>query len=1079
MANIILYIYRYFAANRKVFFGVFIGLFLITGFFALRIKPEEDISKILPRDRRSDKLNEILRNARFADKLVLIISLRDSIRTAPDSLSAFADSFVYHIKNEFPDLIRAVDDRVNDSLFPDLLSLVTDHLPVFLEPGDYVYMDSIQQAEKLKEILVRDKQTLSSPAGFAMKFFISRDPAGLTYPAIKKLRNLQYDENFDLFDGHIVTRDQRYMLLFIRPTYPANNTGKNTRLLTGIDQIIGRIQQTNFPSVDAFYFGAAAVAAGNAVQLRKDSILTLSATALFLILFISWYFKKKRAPFIILLPVILGALFSLSILYWMKGTISVIALAAGSIVLGIAINYSLHVYNHFRHRRDIREVLRDLTFPLTIGSLTTIGGFFCLQFVRSEILKDLGLFAAFSLIGASLSSLIFLPHLITDTTDAKKPGESSERDSWIRRLAVYHPEKNRWLVGAILILTVVFAFFVNRVGFDQDMMHLNYMPQRLKKAESVLNRINAYGLRSLYLVTEGKNIQEALKNQENVDKKITSLYQEKLIKKYSGVFQLLISDSLQQERIRFWNRYWTLNKQNELINHIGLIADSLGFRNVVRDSVRTMVTKNYKPLDNGETGFLRTAFANDYIMESAGRVSLISLLQVEPSDKKQVFESFSGYPAVTVTDKQYLTSKLLDVVTADFSQIGWMVSILVFGVLLLTYGRIELALVSFIPMIIAFIWILGIMGMAGLQFNIVNIILSALIFGLGDDYSLFIMDGLLQEYKTGKKNLSSYKSSIVLSAITTLAGLGVLIFAKHPALQSIALISITGILSVVLIAQVLIPFLFHFLISGRVSEGRFPWTATGLIKSIFSLCYFAFGSIAVTMIGLLLVKWNPLAKSRTKNLYHRLVSSFTWSVMYIMGNVKKKIINPLGEDFSQPAVIISNHQSFLDILIMTMLYPKVILLTNNWVWNSPLFGKLVQMAGYYPVSRGIENGTGYLEKQIKAGYSIAVFPEGTRSADEHIKRFHKGAFFLAEKLNLDILPVLIHGTGYTMSKGDFLLKDGFISIEYLPRVRTGDYFFGTDYSERAKYHGTVFQEGICPTEKAGRDTPVFPGTTDL
>ena len=72
------------------------------------------------------------------------------------------------------------------------------------------------------------------------------------------------------------------------------------------------------------------------------------------------------------------------------------------------------------------------------------------------------------------------------------------------------------------------------------------------------------------------------------------------------------------------------------------------------------------------------------------------------------------------------------------------------------------------------------MGIAGLQFNIVNIILSALIFGLGDDYSLFIMDGLLQEYKTGKKNLSSYKSSIVLSAITTLAGLGVLIFARHP-----------------------------------------------------------------------------------------------------------------------------------------------------------------------------------------------------------------------------------------------------------------------------------------------------------
>ena len=87
--------------------------------------------------------------------------------------------------------------------------------------------------------------------------------------------------------------------------------------------------------------------------------------------------------------------------------------------------------------------------------------------------------------------------------------------------------------------------------------------------------------------------------------------------------------------------------------------------------------------------------------------------------------------------------------------------------LLITYGRIELARFPLSPFI-AFIWIWGLWE-SGLQFNIVNIILSALIFGLGDDYSLFIMDGLLRD-KTGKRNLSSYKSSIVL-AITTLPGL--------------------------------------------------------------------------------------------------------------------------------------------------------------------------------------------------------------------------------------------------------------------------------------------------------------------
>ncbi len=1057
MANLFLHIYQYFAANRKVFFAVFISLFLITGFFALKIKPEEDISKILPKDRQSEKLNELLQHARFADRLVLMVSLKDSGHRSPELLAAFSDSFATLVRNRYPELIRSVEERINDSLAPQLTDIIIRNLPVFLEADDYSLFDSLDNRQQLKEILSRDIRTLSSPSGFALKSVISRDPVGITYPAFKKIRQLQYDENFDLYDGHIISKEGRYMLVFIGPAYPSNNTGKNSRLLSGIEQTLSSLQSGRFENIETSYFGTVAVAAGNALQLRRDSILTMAITAFFLIFFIAWYFKKKRAPLLILLPVLLGALFSLSLIYWIKGTISVIALAAGSVVLGIAINYSLHVYNHFRHRLDMRVVIEDLSFPLTIGGLTTIGGFLCLQFVQSEILKDLGLFAAFSLIGASLSSLIFLPHLIADPRAGESP-KYAERDSWILRLADYHPEKNRWLLVLIFILTILFGFFVNRVGFDQDMMHMNYMPESLKKSEAVLNHISAYSLQSVYLVTDGSNLEDALKKQEYVNEKIGELQKSSVIKKSTGIFQLLLSDSLQQKRIEYWNRYWTEDKKSRLLRDLKQTGDSLGFSATAFIPLNQLLNNSYHSLTPAETELLRKDFANDYIIEKKNQVSLISLLKVEPQDKKEVYNAFAKTPEVTVIDKQYMTSRLLGIVSADFGQIGWMTSILVFLVLLLTYGRIELALVSFIPMVIAFIWILGIMGMAGLQFNIVNIILSALIFGLGDDYSLFIMDGLLQEYKTGKKNLSSYKSSIVLSAVTTLAGLGVLIFARHPALRSIALISITGILSVVLIAQVLIPFFFQFLITNRVNKGLFPWTASGLFKSVFSLSYFALGSWIVTAIGYFLIKWNPLAGARARFIYHRILSSYTWSVLYIMGNVKKKIINPENEDFSRPCVMIANHQSFLDILVMTMLHPKVILLTNNWVWNSPVFGRLVRMAGYYPVAEGIENSIDYMAKQVEAGYSIAVFPEGTRAADEQIKRFHKGAFFIAEKLELDLLPVLIHGTGYTMSKGDFLLKDGFINIRYLPRIKSGDLYFGVDYTEKAKFLGRYFRQ---------------------
>src|SRR4030095_7053009 len=102
MAKPFLYIYLYFAANRKVFFTILISLFGVTAFFALKIRPEEDISKILPRDRQSEKLNEIVQHAHFADKLVLMISLKDRTLKVPETLAAYSDSFASGLQSQYP-----------------------------------------------------------------------------------------------------------------------------------------------------------------------------------------------------------------------------------------------------------------------------------------------------------------------------------------------------------------------------------------------------------------------------------------------------------------------------------------------------------------------------------------------------------------------------------------------------------------------------------------------------------------------------------------------------------------------------------------------------------------------------------------------------------------------------------------------------------------------------------------------------------------------------------------------------------------------------------------------------------------
>lgn len=1056
MGNFFVAIYNFFERHKAAFWTSAIACFLLVGYFASKIRLEEDITRILPQDKKLDKLQQVFQDSKFADKLILTISQKDTTQEAqPDSLTAFAAEISARAGEQLAPYIKQIQAQAEDGTILDLMQVIQDHLPVFLEPQDYQRIDSLIAPAQLQQTLENNYRTVISPAGLVLKKMIQADPVGISWLGIKKLQQLQYDEQFELYDGYILTRDHRHLMVFITPANPPSATKVNATFLHGMDGLIDSLQQQH-PDISASYFGGTAVSAGNAQQLRQDTLLTQGITVVLLIVLIGLFFKKKRAPLLVMLPVVFGWLFSLAWVYLVKGHISVIALGAGSVVLGIAVNYSLHVFNHYRHLPDIREVIRDLATPMTLGSFTTVGGFLCLQFVKSPMLQDVGLFAAFSLIGAALFSLIFLPHWIVM---GRKPEQVPvHQDNWLDRLSMYRPERNKYLIAGICLLTILFFFTAKKVSFESDMMRMNFMTPELKAAETKLNHINAYTAQSVYVVTEGKNLEAALENSEAILPVIHQLQEKGIVKRYTGVQGLLLSEKEQQVRIARWQKYWTPEKQQQLLAFLRKQGVAAGFSATAFDPFERLLEKPFNVMPPEALEVLRNGTMGDFITEKKGMTSLVTLLKVDPQQKQAVYTALDQQAHTTVLDKQYAANRLVEVIRDEFNSIAWMTSLLVFFALLISYGRIELALITFIPMLVSWVWILGIMGLFGIKFNIVNIILSTFIFGLGDDYSIFTMDGLLQEYKTGKKHLSSFKSSIFLSAITTILGLGVLIFAAHPSLKSIALISIIGIWCVVLISQVLIPFLFNWMITNRVKRGWAPWTFTGWTLSVFSFTYFTLGSFIMTGIGFILLRLNPFNKAKGRYLFHVILSKYTGSVLNIMGNVTKQSINPLNEKLEKPAVIISNHQSFLDILVSTMQRPKVILLTNEWVWRSPVFGAVVRMAEYYPVADGAEDSIERLRKKVEEGYSIVVYPEGSRSPTTAIRRFHKGAFYIAEQLGLDILPLIIHGTAYTMSKSDFLLKNGTVTVKYLPRITPDNKDYGEGYSERTKKISRYFRE---------------------
>ena len=130
-------------------------------------------------------------------------------------------------------------------------------------------------------------------------------------------------------------------------------------------------------------------------------------------------------------------------------------------------------------------------------------------------------------------------------------------------------------------------------------------------------------------------------------------------------------------------------------------------------------------------------------------------------------------------------------------------------------------------------------------------------------------------------------------------------------------------------------------------------------------------------------------------------------------------------------VIISNHQSILDILIINCLRYRFKWISKIENMKRPILGWYLKMADYITVDRGDQESK---EKMIEESYeylknniSIMLFPEGTRSPDREIKFFKRGAFQLAISADKPILPVLIDGTGGVLPKHGFIFG-GFHNI---------------------------------------------------
>ncbi len=808
--------------KRHKFLSIFSGILILflLSFLASKITLEEDITSLIPEGAQQDVLKKVLDQTEFSDKIIVTISAT-SEEASPEELTKYAQQFIDNINSDLPEYVKNIQGKVPEEGILEIYDFVYTNLPLFLNDSDYEAINNRLQLDSIQQRLKSDYKSIISPTGLVTKDFIFKDPLSFTNLGLKKLEELQVGDDFKLYNSFLLTKDEKHLLLFLSPTFPASETDKNAVFIEKLKEIQSSLNSDN-ASVNSQFFGGILYSVANANQIKKDIKLTLGFASGVLLLLLIFYYRRIYIPIILFIPSIIGGITAIAVLFVFKGSISAISVGIGAILLGISLDYALHILTHYKNNNDLSHLYKDVTVPILMSSCTTAVAFLCLLFVKSEALNDLGIFAAVSVMVASVIALILIPILY------KVPKEKvATKDTFIDKIAGVAYHKKPYLVLAILGLFVFSLFHFTKVQFNNDLSAINFEPYEIKQAESEVQEIVGNAAKSIYLVTYGNSTDEALEVNNELYEKLNVLKSSGQIEGFSSIGGVVLSTNTQLEKIKKWKEFWTPERQEYLEATLIKESSEFGFRAESFENLYDQISKDFDPIYLEDYRNTKTLYLDDFLASKQDLATVTTSINLNSESSLEIISALKETKNVVVIDRKQLNQSFLGNLKNDFNQLISYSIVAVFMILLIFYRSFTLSFLTLLPIGITWVIALGMMAFFNIEFNILNIIISTFIFGLGLDYSIFITNAFLKEYEFGIKVLKTYRTSILLSVITTLLGIGALFFAKHPALRSISIVSIIGVFSAVSVAFILQGAIFDFLFIRPRKKGLAPYTALG------------------------------------------------------------------------------------------------------------------------------------------------------------------------------------------------------------------------------------------------------------
>ncbi|MBW1900897.1 MAG: MMPL family transporter [Deltaproteobacteria bacterium] len=796
---------------------VFFALFVISVFMTGLIEFEQDIFKVLPQKGPVFKvLVHALKTSTAQNKLFFLLrepNKPERLLNAGTDLIRDLEAIKVDGKPAFESVSFQKTGAISSGGFHELLAMFLKRPELFLTQEDlHELSDHLSSSGGLEGRIKRSLALLATPGARDLARIVATDPLNLRRFLIEKLQSMHQGLEFSP-GTDLLSPDRRTLLIIATPAHPPGDHKAARLLLNKIDQI-----RTARPNLEIGITGGYAIAAQEEALVRGDILGCLVGSVVGVGLLFFFVYRNPVVLCFVLLPLGVGLQLALGVMSITCNQIHLLATAFATVVLGLGIDFAVHVYDRYAMERQAgasletsveKSVLKTGSAVL-VGCLTTLTAFLVLTLTESPILHQIGWLVSLGLFFCLVTIALALPACLV----------------WLEKRWDSPPKRSMLLLGTdrlgglvsnhpktflIISLAIVLAAFpgIFRLKFEKNLSALR--PQGLEALDVQEDLLESFGSNRQYVMASwtARDVETFWEKGRSVDRALEKLKKVGIVRSWSSLGRISSEKPPHVKGI-------SLGAIKELFEKYGLDLEQFRETCVFLEAVsgtRKSSQEEDANISRAKTDItscsyfstLPDIFKRFYICEN-DLISGIAWIMVSGETevltlRDELAESCEG---LSIVSPGLAIDELVREVRSELKTTVVTAAVLIIGILLMFFRRLSILPFVLMPVILGICVTAGIMGWAEVNLNPFNFIVLPILIGIGLDDGIHIYRRY-QEIGDIGKTLATTGRSVLVTTLTTMCGFGSLSMADYHVLKSMGIMAIVGVVACFVFSVITLP----------------------------------------------------------------------------------------------------------------------------------------------------------------------------------------------------------------------------------------------------------------------------------